>query len=158
MKTIIYAFILASLIQLPLGYLFASLEGFVLGLGFITAPNNIGVYLLSVLLVSCTVILLIGLPIYFVLKIFRLNTTFNVASIGFLIPLLFLSILNFGITNYGGYSAGENYYGTYRATFVSGTRTMWGWVKFFEEVLTFGIHGIVGAIIFHKIYLKKSKA
>jgi len=158
MKKTIYAFILATLIQLPLGYFFASLEGLVLGHGFITAPNNIGFYLLSVLLVSCAVILLIGLPIYFVLKKFRLNTTLNVAAVGFLIPLLVLTILNFGITSYGDYSAGENYYGTYRATFVSGTRTMWGWVKFFEEILTFGIHGVVGATIFHKIYLKKRKA
>lgn len=155
MKTTIYAFILAVFIQLPLGYFFASLEGLVLGHGFIGTPNNIGFYLLSVLLVSCTVILLIGLPIYFVLKNFRLNTTLNVAAIGFLIPLLVLSILNFGITSYDSYSAGENYYGTYRATFVSGTRTVWGWVKFFEQILTFGIHGVVGATIFHKIYLKK---
>lgn len=158
MKTTIYAFILATLIQLPLGYFFASLEGLVLGQGFIGVPNSIGFYLLSVLLVSCTVILLIGLPIYFLLKNFRLNTTLNVTAIGFLIPLLILSILNFGVTSYVGYSSGENYYGTYRVTFVSGTRAIWGWVKFFEEILTFGIHGIVGAIIFHKIYLKKSKA
>lgn len=54
-------------------------------------------------------------------------------------------------------SAGENYYGTYRSTFVRGSRTVWGWVKFFEELVTFGIHGIVGANIFHKIYIKRRK-
>ncbi len=158
MKKTVYAFILATLIQLPLGYFFASLEGLVLGHGFIGVSSNIGFYLLSVLLVSCCVILLIGLPMYFVLKSFGLNTTVNVAVIGFLIPLIILSILNFGTTSFGGYSASENYYGTLRETFVSGTRTIWGWVTFFEEILTFGIHGVVGATIFHKVYLGKSKS
>ncbi|GGY75023.1 hypothetical protein GCM10011613_20630 [Cellvibrio zantedeschiae] len=158
MKTTIYAFVFATLIQLPLGYFFVSLESLVLGHGFIGVANGIGFYLLSVLFVSCTVILLFGLPVYFVLKNFRLNTTLNIAIVGFLIPLIILSVLNFGITSYEGYSAGENYYGTYRETFVGGTRTIWGWVKLFEEILTFGIHGVVGATIFHKVYLGKGKA
>jgi hypothetical protein len=157
MKTSIFAFILAILIQLPLGYFFISFEGLVLGHGFIGTPSDIGFYLMSILLVAATVISLVGLPIYFALKHFKLNTTLNIAAVGFVIPFLFLCILNLGITDYEGYSAGENYYGTYRDTFVSGTRTIWGWVKFIEEIVTFGIHGIVGATVFHKIYLKSIK-
>lgn len=158
MKTIIYAFVLSILIQLPLGYFFTSLEGLILGQGFIGAPSGIVIYLVSVLLVATVVILLIGLPVYFTLKHFKLNTTLNVAAVGFVIPVLILCVLNFGFTDYEGYSAGENYYGTYRSTFANGSRTIWGWVKLLEEIATFGIHGILGATIFHKVYIKRSKA
>jgi hypothetical protein len=157
MKKIFCALMIAILIQIPLGYFFTSLEGLVLGDGFIGAPSGIVIYLESILLVAAVVILLIGLPVYFTLKHFKLNTTVNIAAIGFAIPVVILCLLSFGITDYEGYSAGENYYGTYRTTFVSGTRTLWGWVKFFEEIATFGIHGILGAIIFHKIYGRRSK-
>ncbi|MGK0248062.1 MAG: hypothetical protein ACI910_000790 [Oleispira sp.] len=158
MKTTICAILLATLIQLPLGYFFTSVEGLVLGHGFIGTPSGIWLYLASVLLVSTILILFIGLPIYFVLKHFKLNTTINVAVVGFVIPALILCALNFGITNYEGYSAGENYYGTYRSTFVGGSRTIWGWVTLIEELVTYGIHGIIGATIFHKIYAKGRKA
>lgn len=158
MKTTISAIILATLIQLPLGYFFASLEVLVLGHGFIGVPSGILFYIASVLLVSIIVISLVGLPIYFALKRFMLNTTPNIVAVGFVIPVLILCFLNFGITDYEGFSAGENYYGTYRSTFESGSRTTWGWVKLIEEMVIYGIHGIVGATIFHKVYLKGNKA
>lgn len=154
MKKISLAFILAILIQLPLGYFFISLESLVLGHGFAGDSNGIGFYLVTILVVAAVLILLAGLPAYFLLKHFKLNSTINIAAIGFIIPVVILCVLNFGVSDYEGFSAGENYYGTYRATFVNGVRTMWGWVKFFEEVATYGFHGVIGAIVFHKIYSK----
>jgi len=148
----------ATLIQLPLGYFFVSLEGLVLGHGFIGAPSGIVFYLVSVLLVAALIISCIGLPIYFALQRLNLNNTLNMAIVGFAIPVLILCILNFGVTTNEGFSAGENYYGTYRATFVNGTRTIWGWVKLVEQMITYGLHGMVGATIFHKICMKGNKA
>jgi len=139
-------------------YLFISLESLVLGQGFIGAPHDIMLYLLSALMVATFIILAIGLPIYFLLKLYVLNTSLNVALVCFLIPVIILSIITFSSSLHEGYSAGANYYGTYRSTVIDGNRTFWGWVKFFEGMLTYGIHGFLGAIIFHKIYIKEKNA
>ena len=156
MKKIIYALISSIFIQLPLAYFFISLEGLVLGRGFADISNGIGFYLISTLLVASTVILLIGLPIYFTLKHFRINTSLNVAASGFVIPAIILCMLSFGLTDYQGYSAGENYYGTYRSTFDNGSRTIWGWIKLLEDLIAFGLHGVLGATVFHKLYGKNT--
>ena len=150
----IYALSASILIQVPLFYLFISPESLAFGHGFIGAPNDIMLYLLWVLLVATFIILVIGLPIYFFLKYYSLNTALNVALVGFLIPVIILSIITFSTASYEGFSAGENYYGTYRSIVIDGKRTFWGWVKVFEAMLTYGIHGFLGAIIFHKIYLR----
>ncbi len=108
MKTAISAVILATLIQLPLQYFFASLEGLVLGHGFIGAPSGITFYLVSILLYSVTVISLLGLPIYFARKRIKLNAVIHVAAVGAAIPVLILCALNVGVTDYEGfYSRGE---------------------------------------------------
>ncbi|GAB1268089.1 hypothetical protein NBRC116493_13420 [Aurantivibrio infirmus] len=156
MKTAIAALSIAILIQLPLGYFFISLESLVLGHGFIDIRDGVEFYLLAALIIAAAVIIFLGMPTYFTLKHFKYNSTLNVAFAGFVIPALILSFLNFGITDYQGYSAGENYYGTYRATFSDGNRTFWGWVKFLEGLATYGIHGILGAITFHIIYVKQN--
>jgi len=155
---IIYALLASVLIQPPLFYLFISLESLVLGQGFIGAPNNITTILLSALLVATIIILVTGLPIYFLLKRYNLNTTLNVALVGVVIPVTILCIITFSSALYEGYSAGENYYGTYRSTVINGERTFWGWVKVFESMLTYGIHGLLGAVIFHKVYLRRRNA
>ena len=153
-----YALLASILIQVPLFYLFISLESLALGHGFIGAPNDIMLFLLLALLAATFIILVVGLPIYFILKHYSLNTTLNVALVGFLIPVIILSIITFSSALYESYSAGENYYGTYRSTVIDGNRTFWGWVKVFEAMLTYGIHGFLGAIIFHKIYLRGQNA
>jgi len=156
--TIIYAITAAILVQFPLGYFFISLEGLVLGHGFIGIPNGFELYLISILVVSAFIIIVIGTPLYFTLKHYKLNTSLYITISGLIIPILIMTFIDFGITSYKGYSAGENYYGTYRDTFIDGQRTFWGWVKVLESMVTYGIHGVLGAIIFHKIYLKGNNA
>ena len=53
-----------------------------------------------------------------------------------------------------GSSFGNNYYGSYRDMIIDGIRTPWGWISFGEELLKFGIHGLVGAVIFKKIWVR----
>ena len=158
MKTIISAIILASLVQMPLAYFFVSLESLTLGHGFIGSPSGTIIYLIAVCLVSAMFILLVSLPSYFALKRIELNSMFYLAAAGFVIPVLILFGLEFAIADDAGFSAGENYYGTYRSTFVSGRRTFWGWIKFLEQLVTYGIHGAIGAAVFHKVMLKGSHA
>ena len=157
-NTIVYALLASILAQAPLGYLFISLEGLVLGQGFIGFPSGIYYYLVGAILISTIIIIVVGLPIYFALKRFGSNTSLLVSAIGFLIPVLILCVINFSISSYEGYSAGENYYGTYRSTIESGERTVWGWVKVLEDMITYGIHGVLGSMIFHKIYTGGKKA
>ncbi|WP_158678928.1 hypothetical protein [Pseudoalteromonas sp. T1lg75] len=157
-QRIALALLSSIFIQLPLGYFFISLESLVLGHGFIGAPDGIGFYLLMNLLIATTVIIIIGLPVYLILQRLNSNTTFKVSLVGFLIPVIILCIIYLTNSDYSGYSAGENYYGTYRKTFIDGKRTFWGWVKVFESLVTYGVHGIVGAIVFHKIQTRGNNA
>lgn len=145
-------------IQAPLGYLFVSLESLVLGHGFIGAPNGIYMYLVMAIIVSTAIVIVIGLPTYTVMKIYKLNTTINVALAGIAIPVIIMLFIILLTSPSPGFSSGENYYGTYREIIVHGNRTFWGWVKLVESIVTFGIHGLIGAILFHTVYQRGSDA
>lgn len=148
---IVIAILASSFIQIPVWYFFLSLESLVVGQGLIGIPNHFLTVMLLVLVVASVIIIFIGIPAYYFLARAELNNTLIVSSVGFSIPVIILIFINliFGVSE--GYSSGENYYGTYRNMIVDGERTFWGWIKLLESFFTFGLHGCIGALIFHKV-------
>jgi hypothetical protein len=114
--------------------------------------------LISVIVVSLIIIVVLGLSSYFALKVKKWDNTFNSSVIGVLIPSAIKLGLEFFSENYSGFSASENFYGYYREIIDSGWRTFWGWVKLVEQLVVFGLHGCLGAFVFHKLYIRGGHA
>ena len=104
-----------------------------------------------VALVTGTIVLFIGMPIFLVLKKLGKATFKILGFVGFLIPVLILGTIMLFTSTSGSYSAGQNYHGTYRKMVIDGEQTFWGWLSTAEQFVTFGIYGVLGAILFSKI-------
>jgi hypothetical protein len=111
-----------------------------------------------VVVVSIGITVVLGLPAYFALKLKKWNSTINVLVVGALIPAAIILGLELISGNGTGFSAGENFYGHYRAIIDAGRRTYWGWIKLVEQLVVFGLHGCLGAFVFHKLYIRGSDA
>ncbi len=109
-------------------------------------------YAFWVAVVTAGIVVLFGIPSYLTLKYYNIASTKNLLVIGFLIPVI-LFILYSSIDQVGsGFSFGANFYGTYRELIIDGVRTTWGWISFAEDLVTFGIHGMIGAFTFKKVW------
>ncbi len=158
LKVLLIAIIGATIAQVPLGYITLSRESLFLGEWFVNFDSQLTAYFLSVVVVSLTTIVVLGLPAYFALKFKKWNNTINILVIGVLIPSAIIIGLELVSGNGSSFSAGENFYGHYRAIIDAGQRTYWGWIKLAEQLVVFGLHGCVGAFVFHKLYLRGSNA
>ena len=51
-----------------------------------------------------------------------------------------------------GYSSGGNWYGESVQFVVNGEPTLYGWLNYVQSILFFGLHGLVGALVFYVIW------
>lgn len=158
LKFLIFAIIGATILQLPLSYILASRESLFLGLGFLSFDDKMISYLGIVVFVSFIITVVLGLPCYFALKHRKWNNVFSVLAVGALIPLAIILGVELLAPNSIGFSANENFYGYVRSIIDAGQRTSWGWIKLFEQFIVFGLHGCLGALTFHRIFVKGSDA
>ena len=103
-------------------------------------------------LVTGIIMLVVGLPTYFVLDYKGKSSQSNLALVGAIIPVViffFIMLVTSSVGN-GTYSSGQNYYGTYREMVVDNERTLWGWISVIEQFITYSIYGLIGAITFGK--------
>ncbi len=104
-------------------------------------------------LVTGIIMLVVGLPTYFVLDYKGKSSQSNLALVGAIVPVVILVVIMW-VTSSGGngtYSSGQNYYGTYREMIVNNERTLWGWISVIEQFMTYSIYGLIGAITFGKV-------
>ncbi|MBU1309813.1 MAG: hypothetical protein KKE30_09815 [Gammaproteobacteria bacterium] len=109
-------------------------------------------YAFFVALVTGIIVLVVGLPTYFVLDYKSKSSQVNLALVGAIIPVVILFLIMW-VTSSGGngsYSSGQNYYGTYREMVVNNERTLWGWISVIEQFITYSIYGLIGATTFGK--------
>lgn len=152
------AIIGATIAQAPLSYITLSRESLFFGEWFVNFDSQLTAYFLSVVVVSLATIVVLGLPAYFALKFKKWNNTMSIMVLGVLIPSTIIIGFELVSGNDSGFSAGENFYGHYRAIIDAGQRTYWGWIKLAEQLVVFGLHGCLGAFVFHKLYLRGSDA
>ncbi|MDR6982961.1 heme/copper-type cytochrome/quinol oxidase subunit 2 [Rheinheimera pacifica] len=103
-------------------------------------------------LVTGIIMLVVGLPTYFVLDYKGKSSQANLALVGAIIPVVLLFLIMWVTSSSGNstYSSGQNYYGTYREMVVNNERTLWGWISVIEQFITYSIYGLIGAITFGK--------
>ncbi|GJM10571.1 MAG: hypothetical protein DHS20C11_28470 [Lysobacteraceae bacterium] len=123
-----------------------------------TILPSIFFYLYWVAIASGVIVIVLGIPSYLILEKKDHVSISNLAMIGFMIPIVIFIVLSAIYSVGSGFSSGQNFYGTYRDIIVNGERTLWGWISFGEDALKFGIHGLIGAIVFGKamFWMKKS--
>jgi len=120
---------------------FESSQGFS-GLGFI---------LMCVLAIAAAGVVILGVPAFFLLKRFQRANWKSLAMTGFGIAASASAVLSWP-RRLAGYSSGENWHGKYVVTYINGEPTKYAWLTFSESTLYFGVHGVVGALVFYMVW------
>jgi len=109
--------------------------------------NGIGFVVLGIVVVGAAVVLLLGIPTYLFLRNSGHTNFPTIAIAGTLLGALPTAL--FWPRHREGYSSGHNWHGKYVATYINGVPTQYAWLNYGEDILYFGLHGLVGALIFH---------
>lgn len=91
-------------------------------------------------------VVLIGIPAALLLR-HHPRRGWRLATIGFVaaaLPMLFAVPAG----TPGSFSGGT-VLGSYRELIVDGVPTIWGWVNYLYSASFFGLHGLIGALVFH---------
>jgi hypothetical protein len=106
-----------------------------------------------VLIIAAVFVLVLGLPAFVLLQRSGRNSVAAVGATGAALAAVPLAILSWPLWVSGGnFSSGGNWYGRQVDFFIDGQPTLYGWLSYGEGVLQFGIHGLVGALVFRSIW------
>ena len=113
--------------------------------------------LLYALAVAVAVVFILGVPAFLALRrIDRANWRW-VATAGLLIGAASVAVVTWPIGHrYSGYTSGGNWFGHDVSFYVDGVPTLYGWLSYFQGVLIFGIHGLVGGLVFYYVWRRQS--
>lgn len=116
------------------------------------ASNGPWVWVLvaAVLAVSLIIVVSLGLPAFYALHRFRRDNWATVSAAGLLLG--FVPFAFFWPRSLEGYSAGNNWHGTYVETYKDGLPTEFAWFQYAESLCAFALHGLVGALVFYAIW------
>ena len=108
---------------------------------------------LSVLMVSTVFVLVLGLPIFLAFRHFNKVGWLPLSASGFLISAFSIAIYSWPYRHsWDGYSSGGNWHGSYVKFFINGVPTIYEWLRYAEIVVIFGLHGMIGALIFINVW------
>jgi hypothetical protein len=125
---------------------------------YIASPEplyGIGFVLVAVLAVAAAVVLILGTPVFLLLRRFECLGWGSVAIAGALLGGL-LAAFSWPRT-LEGYSAGQNWHGKYVDTYVDGVPTTYAWLTYGEGVVFFAMHGLVGALVFYAVWRRRER-
>lgn len=120
---------------------------------YLSSPQQIygmGLLLLSVVVVAAAVVLILGLPVFYIINKFQRDNWGSLSIAGFLLGAL--PVIFSWPKNLEGYSSGYNWHGKYVDAYVNGAPTNYAWLMYGENILEFGLHGLVGALAFYAVW------
>ncbi len=123
---------------------------------YFAAPQplyGIGFLFLSVVVVAAAAILVLGLPAFLLLQRLRRDSWLSLAITGFLLGALPIAATSWP-RHLEGYSSGQNWHGKYVDLYLNGVPTSYAWATYGESVAFFGLHGLVGALVFYAVWRK----
>jgi hypothetical protein len=104
---------------------------------------------LSVLMVSAVFVLVFGVPIFLAFRHFNKVGWLPISVSGFLISAIATAIYSWPSSDIKvGNSFGGTWHGSSVEFFLNGVPTIYGWLRYMESVVIFGLHGMIGALIF----------
>ena len=101
-----------------------------------------------VLLFASGFVFVLGIPIFLLLRHFKRASWISLAMVGFLIASVPPALFGWPGTQSPGSSSGGNWHGHSVQFVVGGVPTLYGWLNYGEGTLMFGLHGLLGALIF----------
>ncbi|MDB5987788.1 MAG: hypothetical protein JWR16_2841 [Nevskia sp.] len=108
-----------------------------------------------VVVVSTVFVLVLGLPIFLVLKHLNKLSWRWLIAFGFSAAAIPLALVTFPLwPSPANVSSGANWHGHYVDFVKNGIYTIYGWLNYVENVLWFGVHGVVGSAVFYYVWLK----
>ena len=120
-----------------------------------SSPNTLsglGFILISVVVVSAAVVLIVGIPAFLILRKLKHDSWVTLPITGFVLGGL--SLVFSWPKQYEGFSARMNWHGKLVATYINGNPTTYAWLGYGENVLYYGIHGLIGASVFYAVWRK----
>jgi len=115
-----------------------------------TPVYGLGLLLAAVVIVASAAVLLLGIPTFLLLRKYeRVNRT-TLAIAGICLGMM-PTALGWP-RNLGGYSSAQNWHGKYVYTYINGVPTSYAWLNYVEDVLYFGAHGLIGALVFYVVW------
>jgi hypothetical protein len=118
--------------------------------------NGLGFVLLSAVAVATLAILILGLPTFVLLRKFQRDSWTSVATAGIVLGAMPAAVL--WPRHLEGYSAGQNWHGTYVNTYVNGAPTSSAWLMYGEGIFYFALHGLAGALVFYAVWRKLERS
>ena len=121
-----------------------------------TPVYGLGLFLAAVVIVASAAVLLLGIPMFLLLRKYdRVNwTTLAIAGI----CLGMLPAAPGWPRHLDGYSSGMNWHGKYVDTYINGVPTSYAWLNYVEDVLYFGAHGLIGALVFYAVWRRLERS
>jgi len=146
---IVSATLAAVLIQPLFGITYTFLP--MLGVGESLPVDQILQYSTYVLVFASFFVVVLGVPLFFLLKRFGKATKASVSGLGLALAILPVFVMGWP-RHMKGYSSGGNWHGAYVEFYLHGVPTTYAWLSFAENVFWYGAHGLFGALLFYIIY------
>jgi hypothetical protein len=121
-----------------------------------TPFHGLGLVLAAVVAVAAVAVLLLGIPIFLLLRKHGHVKWTSLATAGLCIGMLPAALL--WPRKLEGYSSGQNWHGRYVDTYINGMPTAYAWLTYAESVLYFGVHGLIGALTFYVVWRRMGRA
>jgi hypothetical protein len=143
----------AILVQPPLAIAYMFVPALVAGESM--TPRDFLELSFYVAVFAAAFVLILGVPIFFLLRHFGKAKRTTVSFAGFGAGAIPLAIYSWP-RHMEGFSSGGNWHGAYVQFVEDGVHTIYGWLSYFEGVLWWGVHGFVGALVFYLIWARMS--
>jgi len=119
--------------------------------------NEVEFFLFAIVLVSLAHVLILGIPLFLLLRRFgRANWT--TLSIGGFVAGFIPSAVVGWPRFLKGYSSGGNWHGRHVEFYLDGVPTNYAWLAYLQDTFQFGIHGLVGGLVFFLVWKKMNQS
>jgi hypothetical protein len=117
---------------------------------------GLGGFLMAIVVVASGVALLLGIPAFLLLNRFGRASWTSLAIAGATLGMLPVALA--WPRHLPGYSAGVSWHGKYVDTYIQGGPTTYAWLTYGENVFYFGVHGLIGALVFYAIWRRLDRS
>ena len=115
--------------------------------------GDLGFYVAAVLIVATATVLLLGLPVFALLRSSGRANARGVALAGLAIGVLPVAVMGWPYHGlYGGYSSSGALFGHAVDLYRNGSPTLYAWVDYLLCMARLGLQGVLGGLVFFGVW------